>query len=101
VLFKDANGQQKIFGLLDRPVSFRFSHSSGNNVAAKNGYECEFYYDGPENMFEYNGAIAQAPAGPAPAVVQFNGVAIASLQPGETLNIISEYSFDEYFITAP
>lgn len=101
VLYKDANGKQKLFGLLESPVKFRFSHSSGNSTSGKNGYECEFYYDGPENMFEYNGAIASAPAGTTPAVVLFNGVAIASLAPGETLEITSEYSLSEYFIIAP
>jgi hypothetical protein len=99
VLYKDANGKQKIFGLFDAPVKFRFSHSSGNAPSGKNGYECEFYYEGPENMFEYNGAILAAPAGPLPSVVTFNGVVIASLQPGDTLEITSDYSFTEYFIT--
>lgn len=101
VLFTDANGKQKLFGLLESPVKFRFNHSTGNNTSGKNGYEGEFYYEGPQNMFEYNGDIPAAPAGPLPAVVSFNGVAIASLAPGETLNITSEYSFTEYFVIAP
>jgi hypothetical protein len=101
VLYRDANGQQKIFGSPASPVQFRFNHSSGDTPGSKNGYECEFYFDGPENMFEYNGAITSAPAGPAPAIVNFNGAAIASLAPGETLNITSEYSLEEYFTIAP
>lgn len=101
VLYKDANGKQKLFGQLTAPVKFRFNHSSGNSTSGKNGFECEFYYEGPENIFDYNGAMATAPAGPAPAVVTFNGVAIASLAPGETLEITSEYSLSDYFVTTP
>lgn len=100
VLYKDANGKQKLFGLRHAPVKFRFNHSSGNSTSGKNGYEGEFYYEGPENMFEYSGAIATAPAGPAPAVVTFNGAVIAILAPGETLAITSDYSFTEYFVTS-
>lgn len=101
VLFKDANGKQRLFGLLYAPVKFRFNHSTGNAPAQKNGYEGEFYYEGPENMFDYNGSIPAAPVGPAPAVVKFNGVAIASLAPGAELNILSDYSFTSYFTTVP
>jgi hypothetical protein len=101
ILYKDANGKQKLFGLLEFPVKFRFNHSSGSTHAGKNGYDCEFYFEGPENMFEYDGTVTAAPAGPAPAVVKFNGLPIASLAPGEVLDIFSDYSFTEYFTTAP
>jgi len=101
VLFKDANGVQKIFGLLDAPVRFKFDHDSGAQHADRNNYDCEFYFSGgPDNMYEYNGAISSAPAGTAPAIVRFNGVAIASLQPGETLNLVSDFGFTEFYITA-
>lgn len=94
VLYKDATGKQRLFGHLDAPVRFRFDHDSGGSHADLNHYECEFYYDGPDNMFEYNGAISAAPSGGAPAVVNVNGVTIASLQPGETLNLDSDFDFD-------
>jgi len=104
VRFQDANGQQKLFGLLDKPVRFRFSHATGNSQSSKNSYECEFYFDGPENLFEYNGAISVAPAGPPPALVKFGrtagtAVVIGSLEPGETFTILSDYSYNEYFST--
>lgn len=101
VLYKDANGLQKIFGSLDQPVKFRFSHGTGTSPAGKNGFDCEFYYDGPQNIYEYNGTIATAPAGPAPAIVNLNGTPIASLQPGQTLNITSDYTIDYFTITGP
>lgn len=101
VLHTDANGIQKIFGLYDAPVKFRYSHNSGQQHADKNGFEGEFYYDGPENMFEYNGEIAAPIPGTAPAIVLYNGAAIASLAPGETLNIISDFGFTAFYITAP
>lgn len=100
VLYRYADGKQRVFGLLDAPVRFRFDHDSGGAHADLNHYRCEFYYDGPENMFEYNGAIATAPAGSAPSIVKFNGVAIASLAPGEVLNIESEFGFTQFFVTS-
>lgn len=94
VLYKDANGKQRIFGLLDAPVRFRFDHDSGGSHADLNHYRCEFYYDGPDNMFEYQGAISAAPGGAAPATVTVNGVTVASLQPGETINFDTDFEFD-------
>lgn len=100
VLYKDANGKQKIFGSLTAPVKFRYNHSTGTQPSGKNGYECEFYYEGPENMFEYNGAITTPPAGSAPALVYFNGTLIGSLAPGQVLNITSDYGLTEYYVTS-
>lgn len=99
VLFTDANGKKKIFGTLDTPVRFRFDHASGTATSDLNHYACEFYFEGPENMFEYDGTVSVAPPGTAPAVVQFNGVAIASLSPGQVLNIISEFGYTNFFTT--
>jgi hypothetical protein len=101
LLFKDSNGVQKIFGLLHAPAQFKFDHETGDQVSGLNHYKCSFYYDGPDNMFEYNGAIPSAPAGPAPSIVRYNGNAIASLQPGEELNIISDFGFEQFYITGP
>jgi hypothetical protein len=100
VQYIDANGKSKLFGLLDAPVKFKFDHDSGKAHSDSNHYECEFYYTGPENMFSYNGAISVAPAGTAPAIVKYNGDPIASLAPGEILNIISEFGITDFYITS-
>jgi len=100
VFLKDGTGRSKIFGLLHAPVLFSFNHDSGAKVADSNSYACQFYYTGPDNEFFYNGSLSSAPAGPPPAIVKFNGVAIASLAPGETLNIDSDYSLADYFVTS-
>lgn len=100
VLFME-NGKQKIFGQLHAPVLFSFSHESGKQFSDLNAYTARFYYDGPDNVFDYNGAVGTPPTGPAPALVKFNGATIASLQPGETLEILSDYSFSSYFTTTP
>lgn len=97
VLYRDANGRQKLFGLPHAPVRFVFNHDTGRQFSDLNGYSCRFYYKGPENEYVYNGAISTPPAGAAPAVVYFNGQAIASLAPGQSLYINSDYSLSEYF----
>lgn len=99
VLFTDAGGRKKIFGTLDAPAQFEFSHSSGTAHADKNGNNCSFYYTGPPNIFFYEAALP-APSGAAPAIVRFNGVAIASLTPGQELNILSDYGYNEYFVSS-
>ncbi len=91
------NGKQKMFGQLHAPVRFRFAHSSGKEAGDLNAYDCSFYYQGPDNTFFYEGAIAVAPAGPAPALVKFNGTVIMSLAPGEIGEITSDYSLNDYF----
>lgn len=93
ILYKDANGKQWLFGLLYAPVEFEYSYNSGTARADKNAYTCRFFYDGPDNYFEYNGALAIAPAGPAPAIVIVNGEVIATLSPGETLSLDSDFDF--------
>lgn len=100
VIFME-NGKQRIFGQLHAPVLFSFSHESGRQVGDLNAFNCRFYYDGPDNVFDYDGTTGTPPTGPAPAVVKFNGITIASLQAGEQLDILSDYSFSEYFTTSP
>lgn len=100
ILYTDANSKAKLFGLLDTPVKFQYNHDSGGSIADFNSYECSFYYDGPDNIFHYNGDLPSAPGGSAPAIVLYNGSPIASLQPEETLNIISDFGFTEFYITS-
>ena len=94
VVYTDANGKQKIFGQLDTPVQFEFDHSSGKRGDDLNHYDCNFFYEGPDNMYEYNGAVPTPPAGSAPAIVTVNGTVVASLQPGDTLNFDTDFDFD-------
>lgn len=92
------NGKQKIFGQLHSPVRFTWGHDSGASFDQLNSYECQFFYQGPDNVFFYDGDT-EATTGPAPAIVRFNGTVIATLQPGETLNITSDYSYTDYFVS--
>lgn len=100
VLRKDASGKNKLFGLLYAPVRFRYDHTTGTENPDLNHFSCEFFYDGPDNVFDYDGSVPSAPAGPAPALVMYNGAVIAALEPGEVLNIISEFGFTDFYITA-
>ncbi len=100
ILFRDANGKLKLFGLLYAPVQFRFSHSTGSSIADRNGYVGEFYFDGPDNIYEYDGSVSAPIAGPPPSIVKFNGQSIASLQPGEIFNIVSDFGFTDFYISS-
>lgn len=104
VLIKNANGKQFLFGSLEKPVLFEFDEDSGTNHSDLNHYSCRFNYIGPNNMFEYQGDIPVAPAGPAPAVVKIGptpetAVAVRSLAPGEELIILTDYDYSIYFGT--
>lgn len=92
VLYKDGNGQQKGFGSLESPVRFRYSFDSGAASSGRNAYSCAFYSEGTANTWFYDGTVATAPTGPAPALVKKgDGTILASLAPGETFNITSGF----------
>lgn len=91
--YKDANGYQRIFGRMDRPVSFIHKRSTGRTSGDFNGFECEFYYEGQKNDYFYNQALPAPPAGLAPAIVTVNGEVVASLSPGQSINFDSDFDF--------
>ena len=97
VIIKYPNGKQKIFGTLNRPVQFLFNHDSGETFDSKNEYECTFYFEGPDNVFFYDGSVGVPPVGPAPVVVKINGMVIAVLTPGQTINILTDYDWEDFF----
>jgi hypothetical protein len=100
IILYTENGKQKLFGQLDAPVRFSYSHKTGEAVSDSNRYECLFYYEGPDNIFEYNGEVELSPGGAVPALVKHNGNVIASLLPGEILNIISDFGFTDFYTTS-
>ncbi len=95
VSYLDSNGTSKIYGLVYKPVRFRFNHSSAtfNGVA---GYECEFYFDGPDNTYFYEGTTP-APSGTAPAIVKYaGGEIIAQLYPGDQLIVTTPFEVESF-----
>jgi len=93
VLYKDANGNQKIFGAISDPVYFTFSQASGEKTNNRNEYRCRFYADGPDNNFFYNGSIPVAPGGTAPAIVKSgDGTVLATLSPGQIFTLTSPFT---------
>jgi hypothetical protein len=101
VLFQDANGKHKIFGQLHAPVRFRYNHNSGTALSDKNAYECEFYYNGLDNIFDYDGTQPVPPAGPPPALVYVNGELVAALAPGESINFDTPFDFTFLIVGTP
>jgi hypothetical protein len=100
ILFKDANGKEKIFGQLESPVLFQYGHDAGAKIPDGNFYQCSFYFTGPDNMFFYDGETETAPSGPVPSLVKYNGGTIAALLPGEIFNIESEFGFTNFYISS-
>lgn len=97
LVLTDGNGKQKIVGTPWAPMRFTFAHDSGAQVSDMNAYQCQFYYDGPDNEYFYPATLDAPPAGPAPVIVKYNGVAIASLTPGQVFNIESEFGFTDFY----
>lgn len=93
VTYKDANGRQKILGTLEAPVRFAYSHSTGGRFSDRNGYECSFFFEGPDNVFDYLSGVPNPPAGPALAIVRVNGTVVASLLPGEAIDFDTPFDF--------
>jgi hypothetical protein len=99
VIYRYATGPTKIFGLLEAPARFTFDHSSGKQPTDGNENNCRFYYAGPDNTYFFFGEIPAPAPGAAPAVVRYNGEVIAVLQPGETLDIQSDFGFTDFYTT--
>lgn len=94
VIYRLATGPTKIFGSLDAPVRFEFDHNSGTQFTQANGNNCRFYYTGPDNTFFYNATIPTPTPGAAPSIVKVNGVVVATLLPGETIEFNTDFDFD-------
>ena len=99
VVYNDGSGQQKIAGHLHAPMRFTFSHNTGSRFADGNFYDCQFFFEGPDNTWFYSGSVGTPPTGPANSVVNFNGSPVAVLAPGQTLNITSDFGFTSFFLT--
>lgn len=98
VLYKDSNGNQKIFGHIYAPVFFRFGHDTQSSISARNEYDCSFYYEGPDNNYFYEGSIPEPPTGAASVIIQWNGVTILAARPGDLINFNSRFEYTDFEI---
>lgn len=104
VLFRDANGQLKVFGTKEKPVRFRFDMATGNNTRALNGFSCSFYYSGPDNTAYYLAEDPDVldPDFPAPVIIQWNdGVTIQTIAvatSGDVVRINSDFDYTSFDI---
>ncbi len=98
VVYKDANGNEKIFGTLENPVRFNYSYDTNSSYSGRNGYSCEFQYEGPDNISFYDGTIPMAPAGDLPVLIRWNGQVIGQGFPGEIVDFDSEFPYDDFAI---
>lgn len=100
VVYKDSNGTQFLFGTKENPVRFEYDHESGAGFSNLNNYGCRFFYDGPDNRYFYDGAIATPTPGTGTSTVQFaSGELIALLNPSDELIVSSD--FDHTFTLYP
>jgi hypothetical protein len=92
VLYKFAN-KTKIFGSLESPVKFQFSHDTGENISDGNFNKGRFYSTGPDNSFFYSGTIDEAPSSTGTSRVEFStGELIALLSPTDILVVSSDFT---------
>lgn len=93
ITYVDASGTRKLLGLLEAPMRFAYNHDTGARFGDRNAYECSFFFEGPNNIFTYNGTADPAPGGAAPAIVRVNGEVIATLAPGESIDFDTPFDF--------
>lgn len=94
VSFKDSNGNRKLFGLKEAPVRFIFDHDGGGRLSDGNRYDCQFYYEGPDNINFYSGSITVAPPSTQTSRVQYllDDELIAILNPTDVLIVSSDFA---------
>jgi hypothetical protein len=98
ILFKDANGQEYLWGNPQKPVRFLFDQSTGSG-SGRNQYECKFYSESSENILAYPVTFGTVPADPnacRPVVIRrgsSTGPVLAVAAAGSTVIITSPYSF--------
>lgn len=106
VVFKDRNGFNRLVGDTEQYLKFEYTTTTGQNVPDRNGVKFSFKgsrFSIPSQIFDEE--LSPAPAPPPepsgdPVTVQVNGLTVGFAQPGGTVNITSEYTF-EYEILAP
>lgn len=99
VLYKDGNGNQKLFGTPDRPVIFKYNHNTSAAHEGRNGYECRFEYAGPDNIYFYDGSVTAPPAGPAPTILRINGVVQLTAPAGSIIDVNTEFKITDFKIS--
>lgn len=94
---KDHNGQEYIWGSIQKPVRFQFDQSTGGG-SNRNEYSCSFYSEASENLMIYpaNFSISPVLPGALPVVIRrgsMDGPVLAVAPAGSTVVISSPYSF--------
>ncbi|MFC6999576.1 hypothetical protein [Rufibacter roseus] len=99
VLHRDSNGYLKFSGSRDFTFRFEYKHDSGENPTSRNSYTAGFKSESLHPPFFYSGNFAVTDIGEGNGQsgsirVMFNGELVKIVQPGETLNIESEFSLE-------
>ena len=98
VLFKDANGQEYLWGNPQKPVRFLFNQTTGSG-SGRNEYDCRLYSESSENILAYPVTFGSTPVDPSackPVVIRrgsADGPVLAVVDAGSTVIITSPYSF--------
>tara|TARA_R110001599_G_scaffold332511_1_gene547996 strand:- start:38951 stop:39565 length:615 start_codon:yes stop_codon:yes gene_type:complete len=103
ILYRDGNGQLKLFGSKERPVRFKFEATTGQNNRALNGFDCSFFYSGPNNTAYYFADDPEAVTpGISPVIIQWNDgttiTTIAVANAGDVVRINSRFAYTDFDI---
>ena len=96
--YLDGNLKPVVFGTPERPVLFRYSHSTGNIRSGRNEYSCEFFSRAKENRAIYQGVIAPFVQKLLIVSGDINGEVIAELGEGEVFNLDGDFAFTEIML---
>lgn len=101
VKYMDANGSIKLFGTLEAPVQFGFAHTTNASRADINGYNCQFYYDGPDNVYYLNeDTPAPPPTGDTNVILRINGVVKAVAPAGSIIDVSTDFKVSDFKFNA-
>jgi hypothetical protein len=101
LLIRQGDGKDHLFGSLEQPLRFEVDFETGQNPSSRPGYAFRFFTEGVDVLNRYSGSVTIPGAGQNPAIVRWDdGELIATLNPGETLEVSSGFSHDFNLISA-
>lgn len=96
--YLDANLNPVVIGTPDRPLTFRYSYSSGSLIQGRNQYDCSLSSEARDNRAIYTGTLTDYDP---KVVIRYNspdGDIIATLSEGDEIDFDGEFDYSEVIL---